>query len=281
MIRTGQTIGMISATVLLAAVSIFGQISPAKGTLVVAVPVREGLVVCSDKRLYNHQAGTFTDTFVKIHEVDENTLFVATNTIGFLDSVTGKMGFDVFDITSSYVSRNGFSAGPRFWDGLKQEIGRRLREYLSKQKYQDWPETDLESNKLLFNLVFYSTAQSPPRSYTIKVFYEKARTPVIYVSDPVSEIVKTPKLAGKGRGVMNYLAKDPKLSRDQFILRFDQFNFDIQKVTIKEAVSFAGRLFQLANTAVPESRVSSTHDCALLDSERGFQWIDLNRSSPQ
>ncbi|HEV8590748.1 MAG TPA: hypothetical protein VGQ55_01490, partial [Pyrinomonadaceae bacterium] len=36
------------------------------GTLVVAVPTKEGLVACSDKRLYNDQMGTFTDDFVKI-----------------------------------------------------------------------------------------------------------------------------------------------------------------------------------------------------------------------
>ena len=274
MIKTEQRLISICAVVMLAAISVIGQGSDVRGTLVVAVPVTEGLVVCSDKRLSNQQSGTFTDTAVKIRKVDQSSLFVATNTIGFLDPQTRKMGFDVFSITESYVSRSGFSNNRRFWDGLKQEIGRRLREYLAKLKYQDWPETDLESNKLLFNLVFYSIAQGSARSYTIKVFYEKARTPIIYISDPVSETVKTPKLSGKGRAVMNYLAKDPKQSRDPFILRFDQFNFDVRKVTIKEAVDFAARLFHLANAAVPASRVSSTHDCALLDYEDGFQWIN-------
>ena len=282
MTRTEQWLTAICAIMMMTAGSVFAQNPTIKGTLVVAVPVQDGLVVCSDKRLYNHQTGTFTDTFVKIHKVDKNSLFVATNTVGFLDKQTGKMGFDVFDITARYVSRNGFTPSRRFWDGLKQEIGRRLREYLWKQNYQDWPETDVASNKLLFNLVFYSTAGESARSYTVKVFYEKARTPIIYISDPVSEEVKTPKLSGKGRDVMNYLARDPKLSRDPFILRFDEFNFDIQKVTIREAVYFAGRLFLLANSALPAARVSSTHDCALLGYEKGFQWInDTGQSSTQ
>ena len=79
---------------------------------------------------------------------------------------------------------------------------------------------------------------------------------------------------------MNHLAQDSQLSRDPSILRFDEFKFDIQKVTIREAVYFAGRLFHLANAAVPESRVSSTHDCALLDYENGYRWVnDLGQIS--
>lgn len=275
-------IGMICAIMMMTAVSPLGQQQALEGTLVVAVPVKDGLVVCADKRLYNNQTGTFIDTFVKIRKADQNSLFVATNTVGFLDKQTGKLGFDVFEIAEAYVSRNRFVLNRRFWDGLKHEIDRRLREYLSKQKYQDWPATDLESNKLLFNLVFYSTAGGSARSHTIKVFYEKAPTPVIYLSGPVSETVRTPKLSGKGRYLMNHLAQDSKLSRDPFILRFDEFKFDIQKVTIREAVHFSSRLFHLANAAVPESRVSSVHDCALLGYENGFQWVNnLGQHSSQ
>jgi hypothetical protein len=46
----------------------------------VAVPVSEGLIVCSDKRLYNHDTGTFTDNYIKIRKVSDNALFVATHT---------------------------------------------------------------------------------------------------------------------------------------------------------------------------------------------------------
>src|SRR5687768_12870493 len=56
------------------------------GTLVVAVPVREGLVACADKRFFNADAGTFTDNNVKIRKVNGNALFVATNTVGFTTS---------------------------------------------------------------------------------------------------------------------------------------------------------------------------------------------------
>ena len=62
-----------------------------RGTLVVAVPVREGLVVCADKRLYNNDTGTFTDGNVKIRKVDDHSLFVATNTVGFYDRKTRTM----------------------------------------------------------------------------------------------------------------------------------------------------------------------------------------------
>jgi hypothetical protein len=87
------------------------------GTLVVAVPVTEGLVACSDKRLFNDQTGTFDDNFVKIREVDNNTLFVATHTVGFLDKTTGKFEFNVFEITDRYVLNTILSPGNRIGTG--------------------------------------------------------------------------------------------------------------------------------------------------------------------
>src|SRR5690348_13024595 len=64
------------------------------GTLVVAVPVRNGLVVCSDKRLYNADAGTYTDDNIKIRQAGQDALFVATNTVAFYDTRSRKIVFD-------------------------------------------------------------------------------------------------------------------------------------------------------------------------------------------
>jgi hypothetical protein len=243
------------------------------GTLVVAVPVQEGLVTCSDKRLYNDATGTYRDDFVKIHQVGSNALFVATHTTGFLNKTTGKMEFDVFDITFHYVSEHKFSSDRQFWDGLKKEIRERLLQYLSKQKYQDWPATDVANNRLLFNLVFYSIEGNVIRSYSMSIFYEKAPTPVIFITDPAREEVKTPKLLGKGKDVMGYLSKSPSLSSDPSILRFDQSYFNAKATTTTDAVNFAKKLFVITNSALPQDEVSATYDCALLSYQNGFQWI--------
>jgi hypothetical protein len=250
------------------------------GTLVVVVPVQEGLVTCSDKRLYNDATGTYRDDFVKIHQVGSNALFVATHTTGFLNKTTGKMEFDVFDITSHYVSEHKFSPDRQFWDGLKKEIRERLLQYLSKQKYQDWPATDVANNRLLFNLVFYSIEGNAIRSYSLSIFYEKAPTPVIFITDPAREEVKTPKLLGKGKDVMGYLSKSPSLSGDPSILRFDQTYFSAKATTVTDAVNFAKKLFVLTNSALPQAEVSATYDCALLGYQIGFRWL-TEKGQPQ
>jgi hypothetical protein len=244
------------------------------GTLVVAVPVTDGLVACSDKRAFNHDTRTFNDDLVKIHKVNSRALFVATNTVGFLDPQTGKVVFDVFEITSRYLARRGFAPDRQFWDALKMELRTNLLGYLSQQKFKDQPETDLANNRLLFNLIFYSLSQNTVRSYSLKVFYEKAKTPIVFIPDVVSEEVKTPKLGGKGKDVMEYLSRNPDLVRDPSIFRFDQRTFDIQKTTAADAVRFATKLFVLTNTGVPQANVSAAHDCALLSYQNGFQWID-------
>lgn len=244
------------------------------GTLVVAVPVQDGLVTCSDKRLYNEFTHSFTDDFVKIHPAGTNALFVATHTTGFFDAKSGKMAFDVFDLTANYVSQRGFSSTDAFWDGLKKQIRDRLLAYLSQRKFADWPSTDLANNKLLFNLVFYAIDGRKARSYSISVFYEKAVTPVIFIPNVVREEVKTPKLLGKGKDVIGLLSRDPKLSRDPSILRFDQYNFDALRTTTADAGDFAGKLFLLANTRSPQAQVSKTYTCALLDYQDGFRWLN-------
>ena len=246
------------------------------GTLVVAVPVHDGLVVCADKRLYNHTTDTFADDAVKIRRVGESSLFVATNTIGFLDKKSGKIEFDVFQITEDYTATRPFVPDASYWNGLRTELRRQFLQYLKKIPFKDWPETDFASSKLLFNLVFYSADNGRVRSYSLKAFYEKAPTPVFQMPDVVSEIVRSPKLSGKGREVMNVLARNPQLGRDPSILRFDQGRFDLNSVSVKESVEFAAKLFLLTSRAAPKARVSAAHDCAILNYDRGFQWINDN-----
>ena len=260
--------------ILIFAANIFGQTQRVSGTLVVAVPVREGLVACSDKRAFNHGTLTFNDDLVKVHKVNSRTLFVATNTVGFRDPRTGKVAFDVFGITSAYLARREFVAEKQFWKGWKSEIRKQLLAFLATQSFKDQPETDIANNRLLFNLIFYSISNDSVRSYSFRVFYEKSRSPIVFIPDVVSEEVRTPKLSGKGKDVMDYLARDPLLGRDPSIFRFDQRNFDVQKTSAADAVSFARKLFLLANTGVPQANVSAAHDCALLSYQNGFEWID-------
>lgn len=255
---------------------VFGQgFDRLTGTLVVAVPAREGLVVCSDKRLFNHETRTFTDSFVKIRKVSDNALFVATHTIGFFDRRSGKTAFDAYEITAKYAAAHRLSDGKPFWDGLKREITNQLRGYLAKRKFAEWPEADKQNSNLLFNLLFYSVKDGRAWHHSVKVFYEKARTPVIYVSGPVMEEVRTPKLGGKGKELLAYLARNPQIARDPLIARFDQTNFVSRDTTAPDAVGFARKLFDVTSAAVPEARVSPAFDCALLSYQSGFQWLPV------
>jgi len=270
-----RSIGLIFTPLLMTAVVIAAasKTERLRGTLVVAVPVKEGLVVCSDKRLFNVDARTFSDSSVKIRKVNNSALFVATNTVGFFDQRSGKMTFDAVDITAKYVASHDMR-DKSFWDGLKEEIRNQLRAYFTTQKFSDWPESDNANNNLLFNLLFYSLEDNRPRGYSLNVFYEKARTPIISFSGPVGELIRTPKLGGKGKDLLAYFSRNPSAAQDPSIARFDATHFDIQKASASDAVSFADKLFVLTSTNLPAAEVSPTFDCALLDYQRGFQWLD-------
>ena len=272
--RSFTVVLIMAAAASIAAAQTNNKVSAVGGTLVVAVPVPQGIVVCSDKRLYNETTGTFRDDFTKIHKVNDKALFVATHTTGFLNQTSGKMAFDIFDLTQNYVSHHPFTPSTEFWNGFRNEMRSNLLAYLSKLKFTDLPETDLANNRLLFNLVFFTIESSAAKSYSISVFYEKAKTPVVDVSGVTSEIVRTPKLLGKGKDVMALFAQKPELARDPSILKFDQSYFSIERTTPRDAVTFASRLFSITNANLPQARVSATHDCALLGYQSGFNWID-------
>lgn len=261
--------------VLLLAAAVIGMSDPDKaviGTLVVAVPVSDGLVVCSDKRLFNSDSRTFTDDNVKIRRISDNALFVATNTVGFYDQRTRSMAFDAFAVVEGYAAKNDRAKGKPYWDGLKREITSKLRAYFAQRSFADWPESDRANGDLLFNLVFYELRDGKAWSHSLKVFYEKKRTPVIYIPNPVTEQVRTPKLSGKGREVMNFLARSPIAGSDPSILKFDSSRFDARNASEAEAVQFAKRLIRLTNTGVPRANVSPASDCAVLSYSTGFRW---------
>jgi hypothetical protein len=97
---------------------------------------------------------------------------------------------------------------------------------------------------------------------------------VIDVGNVVAETINTPKLLGKGKEVMTLLSGTPSLANDISILKFDQSYFKIGRTTPGDAASFAGRLFTLTNDKLPQTEVSSVHDCAMLSYVDGFNWID-------
>jgi len=249
----------------------FAQTDRAHGTLVVAVPVDVGLVVCADKRLNNAEAGTFNDDFVKVRRAGPDAVFAATHTVGFYDRKSQKLAFDAFKTTQDYVDKTPFSNTKPFWDGLKVSILQGMFTYLSGKPYASWPETDTANRGLLFNLIFYSISNGRPYSQTVKVLYEKKKSPVVTVMPPFAELVTAPKLSGKGRDVMKYLDRSPSVANDPAILKFDERTFTVATTRTSDAIDFSRKLFALTNTAVPQAHVSSTFDCALLDRTTGYR----------
>jgi len=249
------------------------QLQRKQGTLVVAIPVATGMVACADKRLYNIDARTYTDDFVKIRKAGPNALFAATHTVGLFDPKTKVTSFDAFKVVQDYVDKTPYRNDKEFWDGLKVSILQRMLVYLSAQPYANWPETDTANRGLLFNLIFYAMSNGKPYSQTVKVLYEKKKTPVVTVMPPVAELITSPVLAGKGRDVLKYLDRTPTVAKDPAILRFDERTFSVTTTSTLDATEFARRLFLLTSTVVPQAHVSPTFDCALLDRTTGYRML--------
>jgi hypothetical protein len=67
-----------------------------KGTLVIAVPSKEGLVVCADKRVYYIKANITKDEKIKIIQLGDHGLFAAVGSLSFTRT-------DKFDSNPNYI----------------------------------------------------------------------------------------------------------------------------------------------------------------------------------
>jgi hypothetical protein len=246
-----------------------------EGTLVVAIPTKEGLVVCADKRLHNNFTGEISDTFVKIYKLRKNALFTAVDGIGLIDKQTLKKEFDAFDTVNRFSTEVPFEDNEKYWSGLTAALKEEINQYLLKRSFSDWPESgSKDSGYAMFSVIFYYLdTENLIKSRVLKFRYIKQQPPIL---DPVVEpasIVKTPKLSGKARLVIDMLSNDPALYEDSQIKELDEKVFDYKAFSIIRATELANRLITISSTRLPEAYISPSCDCAILRYRGGFKWL--------
>jgi hypothetical protein len=264
-----------------------------KGTLVVALATKDGLVVCADKRTYDWMRGDL-DNEVKIRNLGTATLISSTGLVKFYDILTNRvngqqslrLGFDANAVATEYFETHGFDNSESFWKGFTEYLSSAFQAYIGARPFAHWPETGDPPDNALFQLaIFFLDALKQPDAVYVRFGYIKSNPPPISVSyfresANIFQEVKPVVLGSVTVWKELETGRDERFNdirTETQLMRFVRDRPLVNTVTIQAGLTFARRLITVTSQRTQlientNSHVGTTNDCALLSKHDGFQW---------
>jgi hypothetical protein len=150
------------------------------GTLILAIPVREGLVLCGD-RLISDNAGVRVAEETKIRPIGTKGAFVLTGTVGLDLSTTPRtVLFDANELTEKYLK--GRDIDKVDWDDYCRVLGDAFKNALERVPFDQWPPSRRGTESVFQVLVFYVDAQHDLQGRYVRLEYLKQQPPQIDLS---------------------------------------------------------------------------------------------------
>src|SRR5262249_32354082 len=147
------------------------------GTLILAIPVREGLVLCGDRWITDDN-GIRVGEETKIRPFGRRTVFVLSGK-GGLDLLTTPRTtlFEANPLTEEYVKGRDIEATD-WWDYRKM-LGGAFQHALEQIPFEQWPESKWGDDSLVHVLVFYVDDQRQLQGSYVRLKYLKQQPPKI------------------------------------------------------------------------------------------------------
>ena len=258
-----------------------------RGTLVLLLPTRDGLVVCADKRKWNKVEGE-DDHADKIHQLSPSAAFVISGveSLSLLEPSAGKLR-TVFSLATSvqaFYKKHGSVDADLMWD-----------------QFADFLKSDFESAYRTHNTPIESTPGSQDDVvWELEFLYLRHRQPtvkqIVYRlggTVTVSPLPERPYITGETAVALRILR--PQMYPDQ---RFSDlwgnaqiyraWNFGVggypANVSADDALFLAHTFIRASNERMHlivdgPNLVGPTCDCAVLSNASGFRWLERNRDT--
>lgn len=127
---------------------------PAKGTVIVFVQTKEGLLICADKRV-SYDPDNFRDDVTKITPLGTKIAFALAG-VPAIEGDNEVLVFSATDTIKEYFSQAEFRDTKEFWTGLQQKVFDNFIKYLQERPYEHWPPTQYpEANHYFFQALFF------------------------------------------------------------------------------------------------------------------------------
>lgn len=274
------------------------EVASSHGTLILAIPCREGLVVCADRRMRIIGGRNQVLEVVKINQLGSHAAFGLVGNPVFYSPVRPYNElFNAGTVVKRFYSSRDTRRIQETWDQLVPTIQERFSRFLSGLTFEQAPPSGPPPENYLFHLPFWYVNQDGLLgATTISLAYVKERG--------MSQLFKTdeqPETFELGRAfswgsieVFNELKQGNDVRFEDFrneagIRRLLREDPPAGEVEVEEAVEVAKRLIEITSENMHlltpgKQDVGITTNCALISTEEGFKWLDGNdgrREEPQ
>ncbi len=277
-----------------------------RGTLVVAIPCTDGLIICADKRLSLADGSPVTDGATKLIAVRGHAVVAYTGaasverTLGASSLVLAR--FDLEGEIRSYFADDSIDPGASA-KGLAERLISRLER--PRRLGEVLPPTGLlEGKRLLMQVIVFVRRTSHSISgYVVDIAYEKRESSIFLPSDPLysaymvplSEIgtaSSEPKAFGHSEVFREVLygtdVRFDDIRRNSTIERLRKSSTDPRLLSRSSALEAACRLTAVSSSRsdllVTNAGIGPTVDCLLLHRKKGVfvlrpkkSWLEVPR----
>ena len=271
----------VGSLILLATqVAVLGETDVAvRGTMVVAVRFREGLVVCADKRSHldgpGLPKGNYRDDDVKITLVNQTGGFVTAG-VPILERPDGVRVFDADRLLGDHLGKAGFVE----FDQLAQRTEEAFRSYVLSKHPSERPPTQWHEGKpTFFRALIFFHGQKSVDLYDLELQYKNADKPRIRAT---IRNKSQDRLRAYGTLVLKEILQgsDGRFAdlRDDDVLASVLKAGWATRVTEGQALSFAKKSIAVTSERIgllDESLVPSfgpTSDCAVARYGKSIEW---------
>jgi len=251
------------------------------GTLILAIPVREGLVLCGD-RLITDNNGVRVAEETKIRPLGTSGAFVLTGTVGLDLSTTPRtVLFDANELTEKYLK--GRDLGSVDWDDYRRVLSHAFQNALERVPFDQWPASRWGTESLFQVLVFYVDPQHHLQGRYIRLEYLKQQPPKIELSFRVmvkEQFDRALPIPIGNQKVYNELKAGHSPDFDEFrrsaiVQRFIKGTEPSAQATSNDAITFSRIIIEATSSEAKllpgrEEPVGPDCDCFVLDRRSGL-----------
>jgi hypothetical protein len=247
--------------------------STLSGTLVVAAPSKDGLVICADRRL---MAGdnVATDNYNKLRILGSKAVFVATNRAIVKNADTGNDLFNAFTIVEHFFKGKDEADLSKYWHGLSLTLLQEYDAMLKLSPRDKWPQSGRPPDYQLFQVItFYLDPDGKGSHGDITVLFNRASNKHLQANFKEVKGINGPEMFGNSALVIELTKPTGKpidhIRYDSVIKRFISPDFDARRASREDATDFGRRFIRYTSEflkLVPDvlEDVSPICDCVLL-----------------
>jgi hypothetical protein len=254
--------------VLLAAWMAASLVDVQHGSLVIAMPVASGWVVCGDKRKTSTLADP-TEDEVKVFELGHGVVAGAT---GLRRVIEGETLFDVVEQVKTFARTRPFDGRDDYGEALAKALGADFARMVPERIWPQVQQQEREAHSAFTVALFWTTAAGLPRWADVN--FHLVGGPRYTTRTTNDNLAATNKLRPVILGNLT-LADEIQhgaqpafaaIRRDTAVRRFLMSPYSWRERTAQEATSFGRRLIELTSARLAElqrkpSDVGPTADC--------------------